>query len=70
MIKELSTLENKVAEVVALCLALRSENARLRLQMASAEKDRQHLSERMEMARIRIEQLVQQLPEPKSTVLS
>ena len=70
MIKELSTLESKVAEVVALCRVLRSENARLRQQMASAEKDRQHLSERMEMARIRIEQLVQQLPEPKSTVSS
>ena len=67
MIKELTTLERKVAEVSALCRALRNENARLRQQMVGIENERRNLAERMQQARTRIEQLVEQLPEAKTT---
>ena len=40
MIKELTTLERKVAEVSALCRALRNENDELRQQVENSEKDK------------------------------
>ncbi len=66
MIKELTTLERKVAEVSALCRALRNENDELRQQVENSEKERRNMAERMEQARTRIEQLIQQLPETTS----
>lgn len=63
MLNELDILENKVAQVVSLCRALRSENNLLRQQLASAESDKIRLTERMEKARERVEQLAQRLPE-------
>ena len=63
MLNELDMLENKVAQVVPLCRALRSENNLLRQQLASAESDKIRLTERMEKARERVEQLAQRLPE-------
>ena len=66
MIKELATLERKVAEVSALCRALRNENDELRQQVENSEKERRNMAERMEQARTRIEQLIQQLPETTS----
>ena len=63
MLNELDMLENKVAHVVSLCRALRSENNLLRQQLASAESDKIRLTERMEKARERVEQLAQRLPE-------
>ena len=38
MIKELTTLERKVAEVSALCRALRNENDDLRQKVENSEK--------------------------------
>ena len=63
MLHELDILENKVAQVVSLCRALRSENNLLRQQLASAESEKIRLTERMEKARERVEQLAQRLPE-------
>ena len=63
MLNELDVLENKVAQVVSLCRALRSENNLLRQQLASAESEKIRLTERMEKARERVEQLAQRLPE-------
>ena len=63
MLNELDMLENKVAQVVSLCRALRSENNLLRQQLASAESEKVRLAERMEQARERVEQLAQRLPE-------
>ena len=63
MLNELDMLENKVAQVVSLCRALRSENNLLRQQLASAESEKTRLTERMEHARERVEQLAQRLPE-------
>ena len=63
MLNELDMLENKVAQVVSLCRALRSENNLLRQQLAAAESEKIRLAERMEKARERVEQLAQRLPE-------
>ena len=63
MLNDLDMLENKVAQVVSLCRALRSENNLLRQQLASAESEKIRLTERMEKARERVEQLAQRLPE-------
>ena len=63
MIAELNTLENKVAQVVALCHFLRTENSQLKLALGEAERERKELSERIESARYRLEELARQLPE-------
>jgi chromosome segregation ATPase len=63
---EFNALENKIVQVTSLCRDLRSENNRLRQQLAVAEADKHELTERMETVRGRIGQLVQQLPEAKA----
>jgi cell division protein ZapB len=68
MVNELNALESKIAQVVSLCNSLRAENTQLKQQLAAAESDKQTLSERMELARGRLEQLVLQLPETKNRV--
>jgi uncharacterized protein (TIGR02449 family) len=68
MVNELNALEGKIVQVSSLCRALRSENNLLRQQLAAAETERNGLAERTEMARERIERLVQQLPEIKDTL--
>ena len=65
MINELNTLESKITQVVALCRALRAENALLKQQLAKADVDKKALTGRMESARVRLEQLAEQLPEAK-----
>ena len=63
MLNELSVLENKIAQVAALCHALRAENSQLKLALSSAESEKKELALRIETARHRLEQLAQQLPE-------
>ncbi len=63
MLNELNLLEGKIAQVVALCRTLRTENQGLREQLAAAESERDRLAERMATACQRLEQLAQQLPE-------
>ena len=63
MVNELNALESKIAEVASLCRALRAENAQLRQQLVTLESDRSNLTQRMESARGRLEQLAGQLPE-------
>ncbi len=67
MVNELNALESKIAQVASLCRSLRVENAQLRQQLVAAEGDKKGLAERMEMARGRIEQLAQKLPEAKAS---
>lgn len=62
MVNELNALESKIAQVAALCRTLREENGKLRQMLVTAESEKQHLAERMDAARARIEQLAQQLP--------
>ena len=63
MVNELNALESKIAQVASLCHTLRTENAQLRQQLAAAEGNKRALSERMDLARVRLEQLADQLPE-------
>jgi len=63
MVNELNALESKIAEVASLCRALRAENAQLKQQLVTLESDRSKLTQRMESARGRLEQLAGQLPE-------
>ncbi len=65
MMNELDALENKVAQVIALCRDLRVENDELRQQLSGVEKERGEMIARMETARDRIEQLALRLPEDK-----
>lgn len=60
---QLNALESKVAQVVDLCQALRAENQELRGRLAQVEEERLRLGERMEVARMRLEALVAQVPE-------
>ncbi|WP_313951889.1 hypothetical protein [Accumulibacter sp.] len=66
MLNELNALESRVAEVVALCRSLRTDNDLLREQLAVAETEKQRLAERMGTACVRLEQLALQLPESKA----
>ena len=66
MINELNALEGKIAAVVSLCRTLRSENAELKQQLQALAIDRDGLVQRMDEARVRIEQLAGQLPEAKT----
>lgn len=68
MMNELTALEGRIAEVASLCRNLRAENVQLRQQLASIEGERDSLSERMSMARNRLEQLARQLPDGGSPV--
>ena len=67
MVNELNALESKIAQVASLCRTLRAENTQLRQQLAVAEVDKKGLTERMDAARARLEQLAGQLPEVKAT---
>ena len=63
MVNELNALESKIAQVASLCRALRVENAQLRQQLATAEVEKKGLTDRMDTARTRLEQLAMQHPE-------
>ncbi len=65
MLPELDALENRIAEVVSLCQALRAENEGLRQRLDAADAVRDQLAERMRVACTRIEQLALQLPAGK-----
>ena len=60
---EFSSLEAKVAQFVALCERLRTENAQLRQQLVAAQSDARRLNDKMEGARARLERLLSKLPE-------
>ena len=63
MQNELDALERKIAQVAALCHALRAENQQFRQQFATIEAEKRALGERMEAARARLERLAERLPE-------
>jgi len=62
MVNELNALESKIAQVAALCRDLRVENIQLRHSLAAAKLEKLSLIERIEIARERLERLVQKLP--------
>ena len=68
MVNELNALESKITQVVSLCRTLRAENSQLKQRLAKADADHKALSDLMESARQRLEQLAEQLPEANSGV--
>jgi len=60
---EFNSLDAKVAQFVGLCERLRAENHDLRQQLASAKNDAKRLNERIEGAKMKLENLLARLPD-------
>lgn len=60
---EFDSLETKVVQMVTLCERLRAENTELRQQLVNAQGHAKRLTEKIDGARVRIEQLVSRLPD-------
>ncbi len=60
---ELNALESKIRQLAQLCQNLRTENQKLRQQVAALGGDNKVLSERMIYARTRMESLLEKIPE-------
>ena len=60
---ELTSLENKIGQFVALCQRLRAENHQLRQQLASVQNENKQLSGKIADAKTRLETLLTQVPE-------
>lgn len=63
MRSDFDSLEQKIDQVLALCCKLNTENSALRVQVASLDKEKCDLAERMETARVRLEALMAKLPQ-------
>ena len=63
MNSEITALEAKIEQVVALVLALRAENAELKAQVATLDGECGQLRQTMAAARERLEGLMAKLPE-------
>ena len=60
---ELDSLDDKINQLVQLCQRLRRDNHELRQQLAAATNESKQLSEKIESARVRLESLLNRLPE-------
>ncbi|HTS54330.1 MAG TPA: hypothetical protein VMH26_13740 [Burkholderiales bacterium] len=60
---ELNSLDEKINQLVQLCHRLRTDNHELRQQLAAAHNASKQLSEKIENARARLENLLSRLPE-------
>lgn len=63
---ELSSLEEKLAQVVQRLKVLREENRDLRQQLAARTDENSRMNEKLNAARTRIEALLKQIPETES----
>jgi cell division protein ZapB len=63
MESELNSLESKIQQMLELCQNLRTENQKLRQQIAALGGDNKVLTERMIYARTRMESLLEKIPE-------
>ena len=63
MESQLNTLELKLRQLLELCQNLRTENQKLRQQVAVANDHNKQLGERMAAARVRMEALLEKIPE-------
>jgi len=66
MESELNALESKIQQMVQLCQNLRTENQKLRQQIAAATGEQKLLAARMTQARTRIEALLEKIPEDEA----
>ena len=60
---ELTTLDEKIIQLVQLTLELRKDNSRLRQDLASIEVENKRLSGKVDIAKTRLEALLNQIPE-------
>lgn len=60
---ELDILETKIRQVAELCNTLRQENIALRQQLLTAQRDNKQLTTRLEAAKMRLQTLLDTLPE-------
>ena len=63
MESQLNILEVKLGQLLELCQNLRAENQKLRQQIAVANDNNKQLSERVVTARVRMEALLEKIPE-------
>ncbi|MDR3323409.1 MAG: hypothetical protein LBS89_04305 [Zoogloeaceae bacterium] len=63
MEKELEALAGKVEQVARLLERLQAENASLKRRLATGEAERERLRQNMDVARSRVETLLEQIPE-------
>ncbi len=60
---ELDTLEAKIRQVAELCHTLRQENIALRQQLLASQQDNKQLTTRLDAAKMRLQTLLDTLPE-------
>ena len=60
---ELNSLDDKISQLVQLCHRLRTDNSELRQQLAAAQNQSKQLTEKIEAARQRLENLLNRIPE-------
>lgn len=60
---ELDALESRLAQLVQLSQRLRVENHQLRQELATALSKGRQMNDKMDTARLRLERLLEQLPE-------
>jgi cell division protein ZapB len=60
---ELTTLDDKISQLVQLTQKLRRDNSQLRQTLASAQSENKRLSEKVNVAKARLETLLAQIPD-------
>ena len=60
---ELTTLDEKISQLVQLTLELRKDNSRLRQDLASIQIENKRLSGKVDVAKTRLEALLSEIPE-------
>lgn len=60
---DLKALEEKVTQLIKLCQTLRNENLQLRQDLAQAQDDSRQLKDNMALASVRLEALIERLPQ-------
>jgi cell division protein ZapB len=63
MERELHEFEQRLGQLLELCGRLRTENQRLREELASSLDEARRRREQIESARTRLEQLIEQIPD-------
>jgi cell division protein ZapB len=60
---DLKALEERILQLVQLCKSLREDNLEVRRALALAQEAQQQLKARMQQAQIRIDSMIDRLPE-------
>ena len=60
---ELTSLDNKISQLVQLTQKLRKDNSQLRQSLASVESENKRLAEKVNIAKTRLETLLAQIPD-------